>query len=86
MSYPFSVWTRLAAPPIPAKSAMDFREVHGIANPWNPALIHERILRSFFNSLDPGAHATNLPEAPHPANAAILSRTESERDMVRTRA
>ena len=84
MSYPLSVWLKLAAPGIPAKSPIDFREVHGIESPWNPALIQARILRSSMTSADPVPQATSLPEAPHPAKSEIFCRTVSGRVMVRT--
>ena len=84
MSYPLSVWLKLAAPGIPAKSPIDFREVHGIESPWNPALIQVRILRSSMTSADPVPQATSLPEAPHPAKSEIFCKTVSGRVMVRT--
>jgi hypothetical protein len=84
MSYPLSVWLKLAAPGIPAKSPIDFREVHGIESPWNPALIQARILRSSMTSADPVPQATSLPEAPHPAKSEIFCKTVSGRVMVRT--
>jgi hypothetical protein len=53
-------------------------------SPWNPALIHARILRSSMTSADPVPQATSLPEAPHPAKSEIFCKTVSGRVMVRT--
>ena len=82
ISEPLPDWQSKAEALKPENSAIFFREVHGIDNPWNPFLTQERTRLISTMSSDPRPQATSVPVAPHPAKSVILRSSVSGRVMV----